>query len=150
MTKPEFKEFKKQSMINYANDKIQANGLTRKEAEKVAEEDFKRFLPGGFSSKNNFLFILVDSNEKSIGHLWYLIRGSDNNQKAFIADIFLNENSRGKGYGRQAMTLLEEHVSSQKINRIGLHVFGFNEAAIHLYKSLNYITTDLVMEKTLS
>jgi ribosomal protein S18 acetylase RimI-like enzyme len=55
----------------------------------------------------------------------------------------------GKGYGKKAMLLLEEKVKALGLKNIGLHVFGHNHRAIGLYQSLNYQTTNLVMEKEL-
>jgi len=57
---------------------------------------------------------------------------------------------RGKGLGRQIVLLAEKEALARGLNRIGLHVFGFNETANGLYRALGYITTDLVMEKMLS
>lgn len=45
------------------------------------------------------------------------------------------------------MLMLEEHVKNEGLESIGLHVFGFNQRAIELYKSLDYQITDLVMVK---
>lgn len=47
------------------------------------------------------------------------------------------------------MSLIEQEVTKQGLNRIGLHVFGYNKTAINLYQSLGYETTDLMMEKEL-
>jgi ribosomal protein S18 acetylase RimI-like enzyme len=149
MLESEFEIFTKLSKANYTRDKIKANGLTQEEAESVAEADFARILPDGFASKDNYLFMIVDKQEESVGHLWFVIRGAEDNRKAFLADIFLSEKARGKGYGRRAMICLEEEVQKLGLKHIGLHVFGFNERAIGLYLSLGYLTTDLVMEKTL-
>lgn len=90
-----------------------------------------------------------DTQENPIGYLWYVIRGADNNKKAFIADILIYEEQRGKGLGKKAMLLLEEHVREQGLDSIGLHVFGFNQRATSLYKALDYQVTDLVMMKKL-
>jgi ribosomal protein S18 acetylase RimI-like enzyme len=150
MTETEFKAFAAQSQRLYIQNKMRANGLTQREAEEIAAADFARILPHGFLSKNNYLFTLVDSAEHDVGYTWYCVRGAENNRKAFICDIYVRESFRGRGFGRQAMTRIEEHAKAQGLKHIGLHVFGFNEVAISLYKSLGYQTTDLVMEKTLA
>ena len=149
MTASEFGSFSTQSKTNYVNEKMKANGISEAEAQAVADADFARILPDGFHSKDNFLFTLVNENLADVGYLWYCIRGSPNNRKAFIADILVRENFRGKSYGRAAMLLLETHVSSQGLKHIGLHVFGFNDIAQKLYLSMGYQITDLVMEKSL-
>lgn len=149
MTEEEFQKFEASSKENYKKDKIKANDLTEQEAEKIANDDFARFLPHGYTSKDNFLFTVIDSRENPVGYLWYVIRGAEDNRKAFIADILIYENYRGRGFGKKAMLLLEDHVKEQGLDSIGLHVFGFNERATSLYKSLDYQITDLVMVKKL-
>jgi ribosomal protein S18 acetylase RimI-like enzyme len=149
MTKEEFDKFLMTSKANYRQDKIRANSLSDEDAEKIANDDFDRFLPAGYLSKDNFLNMILDSGKNPVGYLWYLIRGAENNKKAFIADILIYKEYRGKGFGRETMLLLEERVKEQGLSSIGLHVFGFNETATKLYNSLNYQVTDLVMEKKL-
>ena len=146
MTLNEYEIFRANCISLYIKEKIRANGFTEEEATKIANDDFNRILPDGFNSKNNFLLALVFDNS-CVGHLWYCIRGIEKIKRAFICDIFINENSRGKGLGRKAMTLLESEVKSQNISKIELHAFGHNEIAINLYKSLGYIITDVNMEK---
>jgi ribosomal protein S18 acetylase RimI-like enzyme len=149
MTEVEYTKFKRESIIGYKDDKIKANGFTEEEAHQIANNDFENLLPDGYLTKDHFFFAVESPNLEIHGHLWYAIRGATNNQKAYIYDIFLNEGSRGKGHGKKTMSLLEDHVKSQGLSKIALHVFGFNEVAIGLYKSLNYKTTDLIMEKSL-
>lgn len=149
MSETEFNEFLILSKRNYTNDKMRANDLSKEEATEIAEADFNRYLPDGYGSPNNYLFVIKDKENNQVGHLWYVTRGPEEKRKAYIADIFLHADFRGKGYGRKTMELLEDEVKSQGLGHIGLHVFGFNTAAINLYQSLGYETTDLVMEKTL-
>ncbi len=149
MTPEEFQLFSAESRARYVEDKINANDLKRDEAEKIADADFERILPNGYHSKDNFLYTLIDHSESNVGYLWYCVRGSSNIKKAFIADIMIREQFRGHGYGKQAMMLLEDDVKSKGLKHIGLHVFGFNDVAIHLYNSMGYRTTDLIMEKSL-
>lgn len=150
MTEVEFEQFIKLSMENYKNDKMLANKLTEQEATQVAQEGFKRFLPDGFHTQDSFLYMIMGEKNNTIGHLWFVIQGAQNNKKAFITDIYLYPEFRSKGHGKEAMLLIEGEVKKRGINNIGLHVFGFNQTAIKLYQSLNYQVTDLVMEKTIS
>ena len=149
MTLEEFDKFKTISKENYKKSKIKANNLSAHEAEKIANDDFSRYLPNGYHSKDSFLYTLVTSKNEPVGYLWYVVRGNKKNRKAFIADILIYEKYRGKGLGKAAMLMLEEHVKNEGLESIGLHVFGFNQRAIDLYKSLDYEVTDLVMEKKL-
>ena len=54
---------------------------------------------------------------------------------------------RGGGFGRQAMLLLEAR--SRGLSRISLNVFGGNEIARSLYRSLGYAENAVQIGKTL-
>jgi ribosomal protein S18 acetylase RimI-like enzyme len=149
MSAAEYDFWSQRSRSSYAADKIKANGFTLEEAEKIAANDFNRLLPDGFSSKDNFLLALKDDSAEIHGFIWFCLRGAENNRKAYLCDIVIEENSRGRGFGRIAMQLLEKEVKKLGLKHIGLHVFGFNKVAIGLYESLGYEITDLVMEKSI-
>ena len=68
----------------------------------------------------------------------------------FIFDIAINEDQRGKGYGKRAMQLIEEKARELGIRQMGLHVFAKNKIARNLYKSLRYETKSLNMTKDLN
>lgn len=147
MTETDFNNWAARSKANYAKDKMRANSLTEAEANEMAETDFLRLLPDGLSSNDNFLFTMKSDDESVVGYLWFAAKGAQNNRKAFIFDIVVEAQHRGKGYGRRAMLLAEEEARKLGLVEIGLHVFGFNRPAINLYESLGYKTTDLVMAK---
>lgn len=150
MSESEFKVWAPRSRAMYAADKMQANGLTKAEAEKIARDDFERLLPGGLNSRDNFLFSAKGEDQTIVGYIWFCVRGADDNRRAFICDVIIEKQFRGKGYGKKIMQFAEQEAKKMGLKRIGLHVFSFNETAIRLYQSLGYATTDLVMEKSLS
>ena len=150
MSESEYSHWSNRSRARYAADKMKANNLSKEQAEKIAAQDFERNLPDGLKSKDSFLFTLKSQEAEAIGYIWLLVRGNNNDQRAFIGDVIIEEQHRGKGYGKTIMLLLEDEVKRRGLSRIGLHVFGFNESAIGLYEKLGYQTTDLVMEKKLT
>ncbi len=83
-----------------------------------------------------------------VGSLWIKVR--DEGKEMFIYGIEMDETARGKGYGRQTIEALEALVKKMGIPKISLHVFGYNEVAINLYKSSGYETTNILMSKVLS
>ncbi|MEK7355103.1 MAG: GNAT family N-acetyltransferase [Bdellovibrionota bacterium] len=149
MTAQDYEFWSLRSRMSYAQSKIKANGLTREEAVKVANADFERLLPEGLATKENFFFSAFDG-ETRVGFVWFQTRGAKDNRRAYICDIIVEPDLRGKGFGKQMMVAVEADASAMGLKRIGLHVFGYNDAAIALYKSLGYFTTDLNMEKPLS
>ena len=54
------------------------------EADKIAEDDFKRILPEGLRSKDNFLFSAKEEAQNIIGFIWFCIRGDEDNKRAFF------------------------------------------------------------------
>ncbi len=149
MSQSEYDFWSPRSRREYAADKARANKLTKSESELVAVSDFNRLLPDGLKTKDSFLYS-VKNGEQIVGFTWFVIRGAQDNRKAFICDIIVEEELRGKGYGRSTMLLVEQEAKKLGLKQIGLHVFAFNERAVGLYQSLGYLTTDLTMEKSLS
>ena len=148
MNQDEYDFWIRRSIKNYAKGKVKANNLTEKEAKRAAKNDFLRLLPDGLKSKDNFLYSMREQ-KVIVGYIWFCIKGSAKNRKAFLCDIIIEKSSRSKGLGRSAMVLLEGKVKKLGGKEIGLHVFGFNQKAVRLYQSLGYQTTDLIMAKPL-
>ncbi|MEA9358004.1 GNAT family N-acetyltransferase [Bacteriovorax sp. PP10] len=148
MTEDEFNVWCKRSIENYRDEHIK-NGLTFAEAQKRSDDDFGRLLPDGVNSVDQHVFTIKENGSKWIGTLWFGVRGAADNRKAFIYDIILDDETRGKGYGKKAMQLLEDEVKKVGLRHIGLHVFGHNKIARSLYEKLGYETTNVNMEKTL-
>lgn len=59
----------------------------------------------------------------------------------------IEERHRGRGYGREAMTLAEVEARRLGLDRVGLNVFGGNEVARGLYRSLGYAENAVFMTK---
>ncbi len=129
-------------------DELHKNGFTAEEAQTKANDDMAKLLPEGLSSKDQFVMTMKDS-DRWVGTLWFGIRGAADNRKAFIFDIVVNENERGKKYGEKALTILEAQVKNLGLAHIGLHVFGHNLIARKLYEKLGYDITNLNLEKKL-
>ncbi len=61
----------------------------------------------------------------------------------------IDEEFRGRGYGRQAMLLAEELARTNGASTMRLNVFGHNNVARRLYWSLGYQETSVHMRKAL-
>ncbi len=150
MTSQEYAIWSPRSKKLYAADKMRAQHLSEAEALSVAEESFKRFLPEELHSKDNHLYTFKNERQEILGFIWFQVMSSPSNRHAFICDVIIEEEFRGVGLGKTMMRLIEKEVKNMGLDRIGLHVFGFNETAIRLYQSLGYSTVDLVMEKSIA
>jgi ribosomal protein S18 acetylase RimI-like enzyme len=151
MTNSEFEMYFKRAVENYAQEHVRAGNWHPSEALQEAENSFLRLLPKGTASENQFLFSLEDSvNGARIGMIWFAVINKAGHLSAFIYDFMIDEEYRRKGYGKQALTALEEKAKEMNLDTISLHVFGHNKAAIALYHRVGYELTDLHMRKRLS
>jgi ribosomal protein S18 acetylase RimI-like enzyme len=73
----------------------------------------------------------------------------DNPGQAWLFEIVLDEEVRGRGLGREALRLAEAEARSRGMERIALNVFGGNEVARSLYRGEGYAETSVRMAKRL-
>ena len=63
--------------------------------------------------------------------------------------VQVDEEFRGRGYGRQTMLLAEGEAAARGMTSVGLNVLGNNTVALGLYNSLGYQMTAQQMKKVL-
>ena len=148
MNDEEYLQWIARSRENYRDENVK-NGMTLAEAQKKSDDDFLRILPDGLKSADQYIFAIKENGTDWIGTIWFGVRGAVDNRKAFIYDVVLEEATRGKGYGKKTMELLENEVKKLGLRHIGLHVFGHNKIARNLYEKMGYGVTNLVLEKVL-
>lgn len=146
----EWESFVERSKHEYAADMVANGGLTKDFAHQKAERDFTSTLPDGLATEGHYIFA-VESAETgdAVGRAWFARRDIFGEEGAFVYDIQIDERFRGQGLGRAAMVALEVEVHRQGLSRIALNVFGGNEVARGLYRSLAYAETALWMTKGL-
>ena len=146
MNESEFQSFLADSIPAYAADKMKAGNWTEEEAERRSSEEHARLLHQGLDTPDHFLYT-IETNQKPIGRIWLTSDPNTAGGAGFIYDLFIEEEFRGQGLATRALYLLEEEASRLGLRRLSLHVFGFNEPAIALYKKLGYKVTNLNMSK---
>ncbi len=146
MTATDFAEWRRRTVPDYAAAKVANGDWQESTAPAQAEESLKRLLPEGLASPGHYLYLVTDAADgRVVGNLWFARQGDD----AYLYDLHIRDEFRGRGHGREAMLLLETAATALGLRRIGLHVFGQNRIARSLYESLGYETTDLTMRKQL-
>lgn len=148
MTQPEFDAFLAQAIPEYAADNIRAGYWDEAEALEKSRKEFERLLPKGLQSENHFLYTAYDG-EQAVGLIWMRANMDHPTKSGFIFDIRIDEKFRGKGYGKQTMSLIEEKARELGLKSIGLHVFAYNKVAKNLYESIGYEISSLNMIKQL-
>jgi ribosomal protein S18 acetylase RimI-like enzyme len=148
MRPDEWPAFTRHSIESYALGIETQGGQTAEFARRKSEEDHAAVLPDGLDTPGHTLWI-VEADNQRVGLLWLAQRDSGGRRVIFIYDVEIDEAYRGKGYGRAAMALAEEQARAQGFGRIELNVFGGNEVARKLYRSLGYVETSVQMAKDL-
>jgi ribosomal protein S18 acetylase RimI-like enzyme len=137
------------SRASYAADIERNGGMTAREAEEKAARDFESLFPDGRPIEGQYLLVVEEARSgAALGALHYAERPLGS-KRAWLYEIWIDEASRGRGFGRQAMLLLEEEVRRRGFTRIELNVFGGNERARRLYRSLGYREIAVEMGKHL-
>jgi len=139
---------------DYANDHVTSGNWTAEEALGKSEGEFRKLLPNGVETPGHFLFGLEEpESQHLVGVAWFRAdRGPEAPRPpaVFIYDLLIYEPFRGRGYGTQAMGLIEEKARELGFDTISLHVFGHNTVAVSLYRKLGYVATNLLMSKKIS
>ncbi|KAL5041131.1 hypothetical protein BDW71DRAFT_192327 [Aspergillus fruticulosus] len=72
--------------------------------------------------------------------LWYPRGSATAHHRSAIMGIWLVASARGQGYGREAINwALDWAFDIAGLHRVGLEVYGFNERALALYRSIGFV-----------
>jgi len=145
-----------------------ASGEPREIAEANAEASHSRLFPGGALAPGHEVFVLVEDVDDAddagngeagagndsarggaVGTLWIGPYPDDRTDAMWVWNINIGEEHRGRGPGRAGMLLAEREARRRGAHEIGLNVFGYNDVAIGLYRTLGYQTASLQMRKVL-
>ena len=143
--------WRRASSERYSADRVENGGFTPANARVKAERDFDLTLPDGLATAGQHVFAIEVLDGQVVGHVWLGERDTgDEGRVAFVYEIRVDEEERSRGYGRTAMLLLEDEARSLGLGRIELNVFGGNEVARVLYRSLGYEERAVMMGKKLA
>jgi ribosomal protein S18 acetylase RimI-like enzyme len=131
------------SMVNDA-------GMQAEEARAKADHDFASLVREGRPADGQQLFVIEDTETgDAVGRAWLGERFPDQ-PIVFLYDVEIDGQLRGRGLGREAMLLVEQEARRRGFAEIRLNVFGGNETARSLYRSLGYVEFTVGMRKRLS
>ncbi len=147
MTATHFDDYMSRSIKEYALEKVQAGSWTQEDSLGNAKLTYDRLLPDGLNTPDNFLFSIIN-DDNVIGYIW-LGADSENKNIAFIFDFEIYDTYQNNGFGSQAIALASTKAKALGFTSIGLHVFGTNSRAIHVYEQTGFEITDIKMQKKL-
>ena len=148
MTDTEFAAFRERAVHYYAIETVAAGEWPEERAAALAEEQTTAILPAGKSTAGMFIAIADAEEVGPVGYAWLALEGPDVSC-AWIYDIAIDEEHRGKGYGRAMLNGLEQVAREHGLTSIGLNVFASNDYARRLYERAGYEATSIHMSKRL-
>jgi ribosomal protein S18 acetylase RimI-like enzyme len=146
MRPDEFPAFIERSKVEYARGIATQGGESEEFARAKSEADHATILPQGLETPGHWIFV-VEADGERVGVLWLAEREHGREKECYIYDIEIDDAHRGRGFGRAAMQLAEAEARSHGLHRIALNVFGGNDVARNLYRSLGYVETSVQMAK---
>jgi ribosomal protein S18 acetylase RimI-like enzyme len=146
----ELREWLMGARVEHAREMAADAGLDPDEARLRVGRDLDALFPEGRIAEGHAVFV-VETGGKRVGSLRAGERSDPIGRSTFfVYDIRIDEVQRGRGYGRSAMIAAEAEAARRGIDRIALNVFGGNERARSLYRSLGYVERAVAMDKTLT
>ena len=148
MTQEEYVAWRDRSEREYAAEIADARDLDADAATAQSAGEFAQLLPDGLESPDMHLFTAVVQDEP-VGIGWFELRQRASGASAWIYDIRLDEDRRGRGLGRAFLEALHDAARRLGATSMALNVFGDNTTAIRLYQSSGYAVTAQQMRKDL-
>lgn len=124
----------------------QNGGMPGDLAREKARRDFESLWPDGRPAVDHWVYA-VEEAAMGVGYLWIAERDNQGRRVIWIYHIEIDEQFRGRGLGREAMRLAEQEARARGVARVELNVFGGNEVARNLYRSLGYEESAVWMGK---
>lgn len=150
MTEAQFAAYLERAIPEYAEAHVRSGDCAADEALALAQADYDSLLPQGVATPGQHLFTIhVDAETTPVGLLWFASRERRGKNSAYIYDIQVREDVRGRGYGRAALQELERLLAEMKIGRVSLYVMGWNTRARALYERLGFVVSGSGMHKVL-
>lgn len=86
-------------------------------------------------------YYLVEDKSVPIGYLSFYIQGDS----LFISKIYVLKNQRGKGFGKKAMTFIENEAKKKARHLLRLTVNKFNTNSILAYEKMGFYKKESVV-----
>jgi ribosomal protein S18 acetylase RimI-like enzyme len=143
-----FQTFRARLIPAYAAEHVWAGDWTADQAETLAARQVSDLLPEGPGTPGMLLLMADTPGGEPVGLVWVAL-DRPRPGEAWIYDIEVNQEHRGKGHGRALLHAAEQEAARHGSTAIGLNVFGANTVARGLYESSGYQITAVNMRKEL-
>lgn len=148
MTQQQYDAWRERSEQEYAVEIATSRDLTPDAAAAQSAGEFAELLPDGLASAGMHLWAAFVGDEQ-VGIGWFELRERASGVSAWIFDISLDEEHRGRGLGRALLEALHDAARRLGATSMTLNVFGDNATAIRLYETSGYTVTAQQMRREL-
>jgi ribosomal protein S18 acetylase RimI-like enzyme len=149
MTSAQFDDWARHSARSFAGQQVAAGLQPAPEAEAYAARQIVALLPAGLGTPQHSIWHVVSADEV-VGSLWLRVRPLSTEVEAYVFDVEVIPEARGRGLGRATMLAAEHAARELGADVVRLNVFGHNLPAIRLYESLGHRAATVAMTKRLS
>jgi GNAT superfamily N-acetyltransferase len=151
MTEDEFAAYLPRLAREYAESHVEAGNWTPEEALARSEAELDELLPAGLAQPHTLVLTATDEHDVAVGLAWItLVHPRGLSDTAWLHDIEIFAEHRGRGLGRALLSAAEAEVAGRGVAGLGLNVFGGNDVARRLYESAGYVVTTQQMQKRLA
>ncbi|MGI8700698.1 MAG: GNAT family N-acetyltransferase, partial [Nocardioidaceae bacterium] len=140
MTVAEYDAWYLGAVSEYAEHHIRAGSMPADKAHDIAARQFAELLPDGVATEAHHLLV-GEAGGAPIGMLWLNLRTGGERASAFVYDVVVDKDMRGRGYGRALMVAAESYLAPRGGTTIKMPLLGDKTTTLHLYKSPGYIAT---------
>lgn len=119
--------------------------------DKIPDEIFENYFDE--SLKNGYFFLVACEDDKVIGYIFAEIKdiasphAYEIKKVGFIDSVFIKEEFRGRGVGKELINKASEWMKSEGISICTLNVRDKNMKATELYEKIGFKKDDIVMYK---
>lgn len=113
----EFAAWDEAHRAEYLRGLVEFAGMSPDAAAAKVARDVAAVLPDGLATKDVHVWA-VEADGQKVGTVFLGIRGAH----AWLFDMTIDERERGRGFGRAAMTALEDEVRALGHDSVGLNV----------------------------
>lgn len=139
MTETEFDSWQLTIAEEFAAEQVTAGRWAADGSVRRALESNSELLPQGLSTPRMLILRGFSADGEPVGRAWIGLdhpRGAPD--MAFLYDIEVAEQRRGRGLGRALLEAVEDAVMDAGVHSLELNVFGHNRPAVALYDSAGY------------
>jgi len=92
--------------------------------------------------QNGFLYFLAEHDNEFLGYMSMEISG----REVFLSKFYVVLDKRGKGYGREMISFIEDLARRKSLNKISLTVNINNTDSIKMYEKVGFINCGAVVK----